>query len=95
MRNAQMRSIVTALILSLALPGIAFAGSTTSDKGYGVDPCYKQCSPTLQNVKPRSEATRVFKNCMAYCQHKGTIDCGNGVFVKPTRFCPGNRLKGL
>jgi hypothetical protein len=73
----------------------AFAGSTTSDTGFGVDPCYKQCSPLLGSVSPRSEAQRVFKNCMAYCQHKGRVNCGNGVSVSNNRFCPGNRLKAF
>ena len=81
----------------LVLPAAALAGSTTSDTGGsgGVDPAYKQCAPLLGSIKPKSEAQRVFKNCMAMLQHKGLIDCGNGVFVQANRFCPGNKLRAF
>ena len=57
-------------------------GSTTSDSGGsgggGVDPCYKQCSPMLRSINPLQEAQRVFKNCMALCNHTGTVTCPDG-----------------
>ena len=86
---------IVGLLIASSLPTAAMAGSTTSDTGYGVDPCYQQCSSTLSSVKPRSEAQRVFKNCMNYCQKKGRISCGNGVYVDSNRFCPGNRLRAF
>ena len=72
-------AIVGLIALALAPVATAFAGSTTSDTGYGVDPCYKQCAPLLSSVTPRQEAQRVFKNCMALCNHKGILVCPNGV----------------
>ena len=51
-------------------------GSTTTvDK---VDPCHKQCAPLLGSVKPASEAHRVYGNCRAMCDRRGTITCPNG-----------------
>jgi len=89
-------AVACALVIAVSPVGAAFAGSTTSDgSGFGVDPCYAQCSPLFASVRPKSEARRVFGNCMAYCQHKGTIDCGHGVTVTNNRFCPGNRLKAF
>ena len=78
--------------LMVAMPSNVYAGSTTSDaSGYGVDPSYKQCSPLLKNITPKSEAQRVFKNCMNMLQHKGVIDCGNGVTDSLNTACPSHR----
>ncbi len=87
MRSTSWVGIVIAVLC--IMPATASrAGSVTSDSGYGVDPCYKRCSPLLANVTPRKEAVRVYKNCFAYCNHKGLVSCTNGVFVKPDRVCP-------
>jgi hypothetical protein len=84
-------TVGTAAVAILAftlLPAAAFAGSTTSDKGYSVSPCYKQCSPLLSAVTPKAEAKRVYRNCMALCTGKGWIECPGEIFVKPGRACP-------
>jgi len=51
-------------------------GSTTQVQG--VAPCHKQCSPLLGSVKPKSEASRVYSNCRALCDKKGTVTCPDG-----------------
>jgi hypothetical protein len=66
-------------VLAMSPVATVLAGSTTSDKGYTVDPCYKQCHPLQSSVHPASEAKRVFHNCMALCQGHGIIICPNGV----------------
>jgi hypothetical protein len=78
-------------LTALVAAGEAWGGSTTSDKGYGVDPCYKQCVPLLGAVTPKSEAQRVFHNCMAGCQHRGFIICPLGSKIPTTlnRTCKG------
>jgi hypothetical protein len=55
-------------------------GSTTHVDG--VAPCHKQCSPLLGAVQPKAEAQRVYGNCRALCDHKGTVTCPDGS-VKP------------
>ena len=47
-----------------------------------VAPCHQQCAPLLGSVKPQTEAQRVYGNCRALCDHKGTIRCPDGS-VKP------------
>jgi hypothetical protein len=42
-----------------------------------VAPCHKQCAPLLA-TKPKSEAQRVYGNCRALCDRKGTIKCPDG-----------------
>jgi len=80
--------IVIGVLAIAASPTVAFAGRTTIDSGYAVDPCYKRCAPLLSSVSPRQEAKRVFDNCFAYCSHKGLISCPGGVFVPRSRACP-------
>jgi len=83
------RVVRSAVIVAFAMlpAATSLAANTTSDKGYTVDPCYKQCSPLLASVTPKQEAQRVFKNCFAYCSHKGVITCPNGVTVTPNGVC--------
>lgn len=83
-----IRFAAIALLALSAVPAAAVAGSTTSDTGYGVSPCYKQCSPLLSAVSPKTEAKRVYRNCMALCSGKGWIECPHEVFVKVGRACP-------
>ena len=73
-------AVVGLIALALSPVATALAGSTTSDaSGFGVDPCYAQCRVLLTSVTPKREARRVFGNCMALCNHKGTLVCANGV----------------
>ena len=51
-------------------------GSTTHVDG--VATCHKQCAPLLGSVEPKSEAQRVYGNCRALCDRKGTIRCPDG-----------------
>lgn len=52
------------LVAAGVLPaGVAVAGSTTSDTGYTVDPCYQQCHPVQI-----SSGNKAFKRCMNSCQ---------------------------
>jgi hypothetical protein len=55
-------------------------GSTT--QADSVASCHKQCAPLLGSVQPKSEAQRVYGNCRAMCDHKGTVKCPDGN-VKP------------
>jgi hypothetical protein len=51
-------------------------GTTTHvDK---VAPCHTQCAPLLGSVKPAAEASRVYSNCRALCDRKGTVRCPDG-----------------
>lgn len=43
-----------------------------------VAPCHKQCAPLLTAVKPQEEARRVYGNCRAMCDRKGTVTCSHG-----------------
>jgi len=76
------------VVIAVAPSVTSFAGSTTIDTGYTVDPCYKRCVPLLSNVSPKSEAKRVYDNCSAYCKHKGLIQCPDGALVKQNQTCP-------
>lgn len=51
-------------------------GSTT--QADSVAPCHQQCAPLLGSVKPKAEAQRVYGNCRALCDRKGTIKCPDG-----------------
>jgi hypothetical protein len=88
-----MKSFTRAAIGGLAiwvLP-VGFAGGATIDNGYTVDPCYKKCAPLLASVTPKAEAQRVYRNCFAYCSHKGSIQCPSvgsvDVFVPRATAC--------
>ena len=87
-----MKSNIWATMGAIAIAILPITASiarcATIDNGYTVDPCYKRCAPLLSSVTPRQEARRVYKNCFAYCNHKGLIECPGGVFVKPNRTCP-------
>lgn len=81
--------IFSVIVLSVLVPvAAAIAGSTTSDTGYTVDPCYKQCSGLLVNVKPKAEGQRVFKNCMSLCQGHGSVICPDGKKYPIGSKCP-------
>jgi hypothetical protein len=51
-------------------------GSTSQSDS--VAPCHTQCAPLLGSVKPKAEAQRVYGNCRALCDRKGTIKCPDG-----------------
>jgi hypothetical protein len=55
-------------------------GSTT--QADSVSSCHKQCAPLLASVQGKSEAQRVYGNCRALCDRKGTVRCADGR-VKP------------
>lgn len=55
-------------------------GSTT--QADSVSSCHTQCAPLLKSVQPKSEAQRVYGNCRALCDRKGTVKCPDGS-VKP------------
>lgn len=81
-------SAIALFAISVLSPAASLAGTATSDKGYTVDPCYKQCGPLLSSVTPRQEAVRVYKNCFAGCNHKGLVTCPNGAKIRPGNACP-------
>ena len=88
-----MKSFGRAAVGSFAIciMSTGLAGGATIDNGYTVDPCYKKCAPLLASVKPKAEAQRVYRNCFAYCRHKGAIQCPSAgavdVFVPQGTAC--------
>jgi hypothetical protein len=87
--TAKRRLRLFIVLMAAFLPATdALAASTTSDKGYTVDPCYKQCSPLLGSVTPRKEAQRVYKNCFALCSQRGVLICPHGQIVRYNQRCP-------
>jgi hypothetical protein len=51
-------------------------GSTS--QGTSVAPCHSQCASLLGSVKPKAEGQRVYRNCRALCDRKGTVTCPDG-----------------
>ena len=53
--------------------------------------CQDQCAPLLEAVHPKSEAKRVYNNCVALCANKPglSLTCPDGsrVSVKDAKLC--------